>query len=82
MSNAWTFTIFMLFFCMTYTSIQRICQKVVWSIDHTSLNVAPPLRGGMAWGVGVPGHGEVGIVGIRSGRLAGAIFLIQWHCCI
>jgi hypothetical protein len=44
MLNTWIFTIFVLFFCMTYTSIQRICQKAVWSIDHTALNVASPLR--------------------------------------
>jgi hypothetical protein len=30
-------------FCIIYTSIQRICQKPVWSIDHTAINVAPPL---------------------------------------
>jgi hypothetical protein len=25
------------------TKIQRNWQKIVWSIDHTALNVAPPL---------------------------------------
>lgn len=31
---------------MIYTCVQRICQKPVWSIDHTPLYVASPLVGG------------------------------------
>jgi hypothetical protein len=30
------------------TKIQRTWQKAVWSIDHTALNVAPPLGAFMA----------------------------------
>ncbi|KAM0883505.1 hypothetical protein ACQ4PT_031607 [Festuca glaucescens] len=31
-------------FCKINTNIQRIWQKAVWSIDHSALNVAPPLH--------------------------------------